>query len=305
MPGMPSRTPSDFGAAFTALLNAAGLTVDTLLEALQEVDRGSVSRSTLYDWRRGDHLPEDREVLLAIVRLCLRRAAQRRSDLGRAPRDERGWASLLAEAKQTRDSLTAPGRMTGDGRLRRAGRPVREWDAVTLGVHKAIGGWALPSYMTRQHDALLRVVLDPGVARSRLVVLRGGSSTGKSRAAFEAVADRLADWPLQFPRTPAALSRLLEEGVSHRTVVWLDELEHYVEERGGADALASLAELLARDSQVVVITTLWPEYWAAYTAGRHGGPGFSDAVRVTRGLLTPLAELTGMDPLAVDPGRVP
>ena len=51
--------PSDFRTAFTALLAAAGLTVDGVLRALPEDRRGQVSRSTLYDWKKGEHLPLD------------------------------------------------------------------------------------------------------------------------------------------------------------------------------------------------------------------------------------------------------
>ena len=50
-----------------------------------------------------------------------------------------------------------------------------------------IGGGPMPTYIRRPHDDLLRAVLDPAVPASRLVVVRGGSSTGKTRAAYEAV----------------------------------------------------------------------------------------------------------------------
>ena len=68
------------------------------------------------------------------------------------------------------------------------GRPVGQWDPVELGVHQVIGGGPMPTYIRRPHDELLRAVLDPAVPASRLVVVRGGSSTGKTRAAYEAVA---------------------------------------------------------------------------------------------------------------------
>src|ERR1035438_6470741 len=72
-----------------------------------------------------------------------------------------------------------------------SGRLAGRWDPVELGVHRVIGGGAMPRYVSRPHDELLRAVLDPAVPASRLVVVRGGSSTGKSRAAYEAVAARL------------------------------------------------------------------------------------------------------------------
>src|SRR5215510_3762488 len=73
------------------------------------------------------------------------------------------------------------------------GRPAKRWDPVELGVHQVIRGGPMPAYVRRPHDELLRAVLDPAVPASRLVVVRGGSSTGKTRAAYDAVADRLAD----------------------------------------------------------------------------------------------------------------
>ncbi len=79
------------------------------------------------------------------------------------------------------------------------GRPARRWDPVEFGVHHVIGGGPMPAYIRKSHDELLRAVLDPAVPASRLVVVRGGSSTGKTRAAYEAVADRLADRQLDYP----------------------------------------------------------------------------------------------------------
>ena len=85
------------------------------------------------------------------------------------------------------------------------GRPAGQWDPVELGVHQVIGGGPMPAYVRRPHDELLRAVLDPAVPASRLVVVRGGSSTGKTRAAYEAVAARLAGWQLDYPLDPGAL----------------------------------------------------------------------------------------------------
>jgi hypothetical protein len=58
------------------------------------------------------------------------------------------------------------------------GRLAGRWDPVELGVHQVIGGGPMPAYIRRPHDELLRAVLDPAVPASRLVVVRGGSSTG-------------------------------------------------------------------------------------------------------------------------------
>ena len=130
----------------------------------------------------------------------------------------------------------------------------------------------MPAYVRRPHDELLRAVLDPAVPASRLVVVRGGSSTGKTRAAYEAVAGRLADWQLDYPLDPGALAARLEAGVPPRTVLWLGELRQYADADGGAAVLGRLADLLNGEGHLV-ITTVWPEQWTAYTAAARAGPG--------------------------------
>ena len=298
MPPTKSADPADFGAAFTALLAAAGLTVDRLR-------RGGVGRSTLYDWKKGQHLPEDTGPLLEAVRVCLEAARKRGAPLGAAPGDVDGWLRLLAEAKQARDSRIAHSRQTKGGDLAssRYGRPIGRWDPVDLGVHQAIGGGSLPTYVRRHHDDLLHAALDPTPVGNRLVVLRGGSSTGKSRAAYQAVMERLPQWRVDYPRTPAALAQRLQDGIPRHTVVWLDELRYYADADGGPAVLARLADLLAENGRVVVITILWPDYWAYYTADHHDGPGSPDPVAATRVLLKPLPDLTKLGSAAADPSQ--
>lgn len=96
------------------------------------------------------------------------------------------------------------------------GRPAGSWTPAELGVHPVIGGGPMPAYIRRPHDERLRAALDPAAAGSRLVVLRGGPATGKTRAAYEAVTDLLADWRLESPVTAAALAARLEAGIPRR-----------------------------------------------------------------------------------------
>ena len=172
-----------------------------------------------------------------------------------------------------------------------------EVDPRRLGVHQVIGGGPMPTYVRRPHDELLRAVLDPAVPASRLVVVRGGSSTGKTRAAYEAVADRLADWQLDYPLNAAALAARLEAGIPARTVLWLGELRQYADADGGAAVLGRLADLLAGEGHLV-ITTVWPEQWNTYTAAARAGPGAADPAGMAGRLLERLPELTGSDPAA-------
>jgi hypothetical protein len=218
------------------------------------------------------------------------------------PRDEVGWLRLLAASKQARDSRGAQDRRGPNRRSHPAlpGKLVGEWDPISLGVHRAIGGRSLPKYVRRRHDDLLRSVLDPQVRGNRLVVLRGGSSTGKSRAAYQAVMERLPSWKVDYPRTPAALEQRLRDGVGLRTVIWLGELRDYVDGVSGQVALDRLADLLDLEGQIVIITTLWHEHWAAYTASRAGGP---DATRPASSIQAVLKALPELSVQGADPSR--
>ena len=125
--------------------------------------------------------------------------------------------------------------------MRLDARLAGQWAPGELGVHPVAGGGPLPAYVRRPHDEPLRVILAPSVAGSRLVVVRGEPATGSTRAAWEAVADVLAEWPLEYPRTAAALAARLEAGIPAGTVLWLGELGRYADADGGAAAPVSPA----------------------------------------------------------------
>ena len=184
------------------------------------------------------------------------------------------------------------------------GRRVAQWTPVEPGVHRVIGAGPMPAYVRRPHDELLRAVLDPAVPAGRLVVVRGGSSTGKTRAAYEAVAGRLAGWRLDYPLNPAALKERLDAGIPADTVLWLGELRQYADADGGAEVLGRLADLIVGEGRLL-ITTVWPEQWNAYTAAARPGltTGAADPAGTAGRLLEPLPELTGRDPAAIDPVR--
>ncbi|MFI9585765.1 tetratricopeptide repeat protein [Streptomyces sp. NPDC052236] len=167
-----------------------------------------------------------------------------------------------------------------DAKLERPlGRPIRElvdpWD---LEVHRAIEVPGpvgeplplLPAYVRRPHDDLLRDVVDEAVVgNSTIAMLVGGSSTGKTRACWEAVQTLPDEWRLWHPIDPerpraaqAALHR-----VGPHTVVWLNESQHYLLTPGnpaGEEIAAGLRELLRdrRRGPVLVLGTMWPEYRA-------------------------------------------
>ncbi|MFE2100646.1 tetratricopeptide repeat protein [Streptomyces sp. NPDC059468] len=155
-------------------------------------------------------------------------------------------------------------------------------DPFALEVHRAIdlaplrGGTALPglpAYVERAHDErLYTVVMDAAAGNSRLVTLVGESSTGKTRACWEALRALPAGWRLWHPIDPtrpgAALAELARLGP--RTVVWLNEAQHYLLTPAtdlGERVAAGLRSLLRdpRRGPVLVLGTMWPEYWTRLT----------------------------------------
>ena len=96
-----------------------------------------------------------------------------------------------------------------------AGRPLDEvTDPFALEVHRPVqpdreqaGLPTLPPYLQRDHDAALaRLVTAAAQGRSQIAVLVGGSSTGKTRACWEALhllRDQPGPWQLWHPIDPA------------------------------------------------------------------------------------------------------
>ncbi|MFH8419310.1 helix-turn-helix domain-containing protein [Streptomyces collinus] len=164
------------------------------------------------------------------------------------------------------------------------GRPIGEWAPHDLEVHRAGPGptaagsdmsaeRAWPAYVRREHDRVLDKAVDDTMAgRSRIMVLVGASSTGKTRACWEAV-QPLADqgWRLWHPFDPTRAQAALEQlhRVGPRTVVWLNEAQHYLGDRAVGEQIAAAVHrlLVSRErGPVLVLGTLWPEYATQYTA---------------------------------------
>jgi hypothetical protein len=171
-----------------------------------------------------------------------------------------------------------------DGGVTVAGWPLEEvTDPFLLEVHWPVqledappGLPVLPLYEKREHDQVLgQVVRAAADGRSGIAVLVGGSSTGKTRACWEALAllrDQDPPWRLWHPIDPSPPDAALRElpGVEPRTVVWLNEAQLYLltsDERGERVA-AGLRALLRDVAQgpVLVLVTVWPEYWDPLTA---------------------------------------
>ncbi|GHD39610.1 tetratricopeptide repeat protein [Streptomyces galbus] len=232
-------------------------------------------------------VPSDRssDDVLALVRLWSSWAGE--------SVNERHWRNLLEQAQPVRVLRTVP---AGPG------RPVREFtDPFTLAVHEAIDGDGasglplLPLYVERQHDRWLADVVNGLVARSAgqpggvLAVLVGESSTGKTRACWEALNLLPPDWQLVLPLVPSpteALIAALAE-ITPRTVLWLDEIHRFLSGDRGEQAAAHLREVLSdpRRGPLLVLGTTWPDLWADLVKPREDGDR-GDPHAQARALLT-------------------
>jgi hypothetical protein len=187
---------------------------------------------------------------------------------------------LARLAREVRDALPRP-----DSGVTVAGRPLEEvTDPFTLEVHRPLqpddappGLSLLPPYVPREHDQVLgQVVRTAAHGRSGIAVLVGGSSTGKTRACWEALAllrGQDPPWRLWHPIDPSRPDAALAElpGIGPRTVVWLNEAQFYLDpaEAGlGERVAAGLRELLRHPDRapVLVLATMWPGFWHALTA---------------------------------------
>jgi uncharacterized protein DUF4062 len=172
--------------------------------------------------------------------------------------------------------------------------PVTECDPIRLGVHRAIlvsnepNSVAqrndLPEFVLRAHDRALRAEVALAGIDSRLVILVGGSSTGKTRSAFEAIRAVLPDWRLVHPLTATDLVAFIRTGqLGARTVLWLNESQVYLEGSEGAEAATAIRGLLDTPQDLLVVGTLWSEYWLSYM--RPPEFGAPDPYRQARQLL--------------------
>ena len=200
---------------------------------------------------------------------------------------------LARLAAEVREALPRP-----DSGTTVAGRPLEEvTDPFVLEVHRPVqpedappGLPVLPPYLPREHDQVLsQVVRAAADGRSGIAVLVGGSSTGKTRACWEAL-DLLRGqdpaWRLWHPIDPSRPDGALAElaGIGPRTVVWLNEAQFYLApaEAGlGERVAAGLRELL-RDpgrAPVLVLATMWPRFWHALAARADDGEDRHGQVR--------------------------
>ena len=181
------------------------------------------------------------------------------------------FADLVAA--KLADLAISPSPPPGSGGRAPAGAVrVTQADPRQLGVHAAISVPGVPDevppqYVRRDTDADghgVRARVAAAAARGGFVLLVGGSSVGKTRCAAEAVRALLPDWWLVHPGGPGEVAALAAAPPA-RTVVWLDELQRYLDGEHGLTG-GVVRALLRAPGPVVIIGTLWPDRYTAYTA---------------------------------------
>jgi hypothetical protein len=251
-------------------------------------DAAGVSPTTIGEWLRGKRFPQDIGKVLIVVRMVRAVAAARGLALpDSAPAgllDDDRWRAAHREEAQRRAGVVSDEVRRAQAISALAGSAVRvrvsEAEPRRLGVHAAISVPGVPDevppeYVPRDVDGAefgVRARVVAAAKQGRFVLLVGGSSVGKTRCAVEAVKALLPDWWLVHPAGPSEVAELAKVPPP-RTVVWLDELQRYLDGEHGLTG-AVIRALLNAPHPVVIIGTLWPDRYATYA--RLPAPGGAD-----------------------------
>ncbi|MEV5186666.1 hypothetical protein [Streptomyces werraensis] len=244
---------------YEVYLAADAPTLDDIAAAIADDQTltGAPSRDTVHRCISSADLPPKQADAVAVAAVLARRAAWDSNEL------EMRVRNLWIQARTARPM----------------GLPIREiTDPFALEVHRAIDIGAqegtslplLPAYVERSHDIQIsEKMLEAMNGQSQIAVLVGDSSSGKTRACWEAVQKLPGEWRLWHPIEPSRSDAVLENlaSVGRQTVIWLNELQHYLLTPPGdlgertAAALRALMCDKAR-SPVLILATIWPEHWA-------------------------------------------
>jgi hypothetical protein len=263
-PWVPPGPLADLKALIYELYLQAGTpTLDDLAAWVARDDElaGAPERDTIHRIIRDIGLPASQVDVVAVVTVLARAARWDPADTAGRARD------LWVAARMASARIPAARVRVGEADLRR------------LGVHAAISVPGVPDeippeYVPRDADDGefgVRARVAAAAKQREFVLLVGGSSVGKTRCAFEAVRALLSEWWLVHPAGPGEVAALAAAPMP-RMVVWLDELQRYLDGEHGLTG-GVVRALLSGPYPVVLIGTLWPERYTDYTTvpARGGG----------------------------------
>lgn len=238
------HTRAEFRAALGALQRRSGLSYQRLAE------RSGVAHNTIHDWVSGAGFPRWQN-LEPVLRTW---------DVPDVSR----WQQAHARARA--DSEVRPG-----AALAEVTDPFDAEVHRPITVESARGLPVLPPYVRRAHDDRLAEIVEHAAGgASAMALLLDGSSAGKTRALWEALAPlRNQDrWRWWHPRHPTRRDDL-RDGLSRiqpRTVLWLNETQRYFQGLSAEEQeriANALRDVLAdpRRAPVLVLGTLWHEHY--------------------------------------------
>lgn len=260
----PIRT---FATALTELFDAAGRPTRQQIVAYGKNQKPPVqlTPSVIGEWLSGASVPARPQTLACLVRYLQLRADHKPDTSTFEVMRKRAEAAKNQNRRTTRAT-----RQPGSIRL---GTLVRDLaDPAEFGIHPAIDpgpvglDW-LTTYITRSLDTrLAEIVRAAAGGTSQAVVVVGESSTGKTRACWEAIQSLPDGWRVWDPLTVEAAVAALYKAVPPCTVIWLDNAHNYfstADQRSGELLAAALRSAL-RDpdrSPVLVVAIMWPEQY--------------------------------------------
>ncbi|MEU4178285.1 tetratricopeptide repeat protein [Streptomyces sp. NPDC026589] len=175
---------------------------------------------------------------------------------------------------------------------------VGSWHALAAGTHRSRpddSGDAVPPYVPRDHDAVIRTRLTRAADEGGLVLVVGDSTAGKTRACFEALRAQLPEHRVVAPAGGPDLLTAVEVigRTAARCVVWLDDLESCLSPDGLEPGL--LAELVRL--RIPVLATMRHQQFEIFAA-----PETDSGVRTehSRTATTGARVLRQLDPVELD-----
>ena len=283
---------------------------------------GRASPQKISAWMN-ETVPRKYEEFSPLLIELIKRAKRRNSpELQPGLYSFRMWHDLWNGARQAKsgrrnsiaeDADAASEAAFNDGTSTKFPLTAERWDAVPLGVHRAMDDDpTLPvdatnrlvdrsdepvPYVMRQHDWEMREILEQIAARRtrKLIVALGRPYTGKTRTCYEAVhATPIRGWPLHRAESAEEILEFLEADLPTECVLWLGDLAFLFEGHVGEQAALALVRLLASPmspTAISVIGEMARDDWLAVTRQRRQHLGPSGTANESRSACDLLARL--------------
>ncbi|MFV2020610.1 hypothetical protein [Micromonospora sp. LOL_023] len=152
---------------------------------------------------------------------------------------------------------------------------MRSFEPQLAGIHPSIeiSGQSdmqtLPAHIPREVDVKLRALL-LAPESMKFVLLLGGSSVGKTRAAYEGIRACLPEYQVLVPSDNRDILWMLDRKLRKPLVVWLDELQRFLIDQPDHFDKGHLLALWSLRKPVVVIGTMWPDHYQAFLEPSRG-----------------------------------